>query len=321
MKYFFSLLGACVISLLAYLFIFGFVVSRPLVVDQIHDFMDKKLAYASATPHPKLFLVAGSNARFSHSCAVLEQKLKRPCVNMGIAQDIALDWVLDSTRPQLASGDLVYLPIEYDIYLQPHVQLLTGMDAAYRFRHNKSSLATRGPEGLVRAAFMFSLPTLVQSIGEMGLQAAGVRRRFGLDTLDRQGDEIGHDGDARLPYVNVIRRTPQENSQMGSLPPATGTATTSLGDFLDWCRNHDVIAVGGLPTIFNDVPVSPETISALQAFYGRHGARFIVLANRSQYARSEFYDTAYHLRQSAQKHHSELLAEALRPLLPVHNSR
>ncbi len=76
------MLAACALSVIAYLLLFGFVVSRPLVVDQISQFMDRKLAYADSTGHPKIFVVAGSNARFSHSCAVLEAALHRPCVNM-----------------------------------------------------------------------------------------------------------------------------------------------------------------------------------------------------------------------------------------------
>src|SRR5258706_8811774 len=200
MRYFHHLLAACALSVLAYLLLFGFVLSRPLVVDQISQFMDRKVAYADSTGHPKIFVVAGSNARFSHSCAVLGVTLRRPCVNMGIAADVALDWTLDITRSRLAAGDIVYLPIEYDLYSRSRASMMTGMDAAYRFRHDKTSLASRGPEGLVRAAFMFSLPTLLQSAGEMALNAAGVRRRFNADTLDRQGDETGNDGDKALAY-------------------------------------------------------------------------------------------------------------------------
>ena len=95
MRYFLALLAACAVSVLAYLLVFGVLVSRPLVIDQVADFMGRKLAYADATPHPKIFVVAGSNARFSHSCAVLEAELHRPCINMGIAADVALDWTLD----------------------------------------------------------------------------------------------------------------------------------------------------------------------------------------------------------------------------------
>lgn len=316
MKYFLSLLVAGTVSVMAYLVVFGFAVSRPMVIDQVHDFMQKKLDYADVTSHPKIFVVAGSNARFSHSCAVLEAALDRPCVNMGIAADVALDWTLDLLRTRLKRGDLVYLPIEYGLYSRTRIQLMMGMDAAYRFRHDKASLATRGLEGVTRAAFMYTLPTLVQSVGEMGLNAAGIRRRFTLDTMTRQGDETGHDGSKALPYLGVVRQAAVELPSSDLLAPNPGGTQDALASFLNWCKVQGVIAVGGLPTIFNDKPVPYAAIAGLRDFYQSHGAAFVVLSNRSQYPRNNFYDTGYHLRQSAQEHHSHLLAELLRPLLP-----
>jgi hypothetical protein len=316
MRYFFALLAACVASLATYFLLFGFLVSRPLVVDQIRQFMDKKLAYADATGHPKIFVVAGSNARFSHSCAVLEAKLKRPCVNMGIAADVSLDWTLEMVRSRLGPGDLVYLPLEYGVYSRSRARLMTGMDAAYRFRHDKASLKERGAEGVMRAAFMFSLPTLVQSVGEMGLKAAGVRRRFNLDTLDRQGDEIGHDGDSARAYRHVIESAPQELPDPAHLLDDPDGAQAVLARFLDWCRTHQVVTVGGLPTVFDDRPVPDAALSQLRTLYANHGGRFIALPSRSQYPRDAFYDTGYHLRESFQRRHSEALASALGPLLP-----
>jgi hypothetical protein len=315
MKYFLSLLGAAAVSLLSYLLLFGFVLSRPMVVDQIRDFMDKKLAYAQATTHPKIFVVAGSNARFSHSCAVLEKSLKRPCINMGIAGDVALDWTLDNVRAELAPGDLVYMPVEYDLYSRTRARLLTGMDAAYRFRHDKVSLLSRGPEGVMRAAFMFSLPTLVQSLGEMSLKNAGVRRRYNVDTMDQEGDETGHDGAKAQAYAAIIRREGAVLPETASLLSNPNGSQAVIAEFLDWCRAHGVAAVGGLPTVFDDKPVPEAAIARLEEFYAQHGARFVALPNRSQYPRADFYDSGYHLRQSAQEHHTRMLAEALRPLL------
>lgn len=315
MKYFFSLLAACAASVLLYVLVFGFVVSRPLVIDQIRDFMTKKLAYADATGHPKIFVVASSNARFSHSCAVLEAELHRPCINMGIAGDVSLDWTFDQVQPRLAAGDLVYMPIEYGTYSRSRVQMMTGMDAAYNFRHDKASLAKRGPEGVIRAAFMFTLPALVQSAGEMGLNAAGIHRRFGLDTLDKQGDETGHDGEKAVPYLGVIRDAQDELPNASMLDNPDG-AQAALAQFLAFCRDHGVTVVGGLPTVFDDRQVPDSAIAKLRNLFARHGAGFVVMTNRSQYPRADFYDTAYHLRQNAQEKHSRMLADALKPLLP-----
>jgi len=310
------LFGACALSLILYLALFGFVVSRPMVIDQAQQMLERKLAYGRATGHPKILIIANSNARFSHSCAVLERQLGRPCVNLGVSGDMGIDWLLASAREILASGDLAYMPIEFDIYSRPKIQLMTGMDAAYRFRHDKASLAVRGAEGVARAAFMFSLPILVQSVGEMGLKAAGIHRRFGLDTLDKQGDETGHDGAKAIPYLAVVRSAPQnipDNEKLFDNPDGSQAA---IAAFLDWCRVQGVVAIGGLPTVFNDVLIPDAPITRLRDFYAGHGAKFLVLPNRSQYPRSAFYDSNYHLRESWQARHSALLAEGLKPLLP-----
>jgi hypothetical protein len=315
MRAFINLLAASTLSLLLYLLVFGFVVSRPLVVDQAQEMLEKKLAYGRIAGHPRIVIAANSNARFSHSCAVLEALLHRSCINLGVSGDVGIDWTLDKARTVLARGDLVYLPMEFDVYSRPRTRLLTGMDAAYRFRHDKISLAERGAEGVARAAFMFSLPTLVQSLGEMGLKAAGVHRRFSLDTLDRQGDEIGHDNAKALAYLAVIRTEPENMPDNAHLFDNPDGGQAAIAGFLDWCRAHGVTAVGGLPTVFNDVPIPYAPIARLAHFYADHGARFLVLPNRSQYPRSAFYDSNYHLRESWQHRHSVLLAEKLRPLL------
>ena len=315
MRAFLALVAACTVSLVLYVVLFGLLVSRPMVVDLAQDMLEKKVAYGLAAGHPQIVIVAGSNARFSHSCAVLEQSLHRPCTNLGVAGTVGIDWTLDAARRILKRGDLAYIPIEYDIYSLSRVQLFTGMDAAYRFRHDMGSLAERGLEGVARAAFMFSLPTLAQSLGEMALTGAGVRRRFGLDTLDEQGDEIGHDDAKANAYLDTIRRSSQRMPETEALLTDPRAGAQAIAVFLDWCRTHGVTAVGGLPTVFDDRPIPDAPIAKLRAFYSAHGAGFLVLPNRSQYPRSAFYDSDYHLRESWQHRHSELLAQQLRPLL------
>ena len=221
---------------------------------------------------------------------------------MGIAGDVALDWTLDKTpRPAGGGRSGLYAASNMNSIPAPRAQMDTGMDAAYRFRHDKASLAARGPEGVVRAAFMFSLPTLVQSLGEMGLQGMGVQRRFNLDTLDRQGDETGHDGAKAIAYLAVIgperRRNmpdPESDGQSGWQPGGDRGVPGLVPR--PWCRRS-----GGLPTVFNDQPIPDAAIARIERlFIARHGAEFLVLPSRSQYPRADFYDSGYHLRQSAQ---------------------
>jgi hypothetical protein len=188
------------------------------------------------------------------------------------------------------------------------------MDAAYRFRHDKASLGQRGVEGVVRAAFMFSLPTLIHSIGEMALGAAGFNRRIGVDTTDVQGDEIGNNAVNAKPYRAFISSTGFQYPTASSVLTNSDGSQSAIAGFLDWCRSHGVIAVGGLPTVFDDQPIDASVVRKLKSFYASHGAEFLALNNLSQYPRSAFFDAEYHLQQEAQIQHSYLVADGLAQL-------
>ena len=54
-----------------------------------------------------------------------------------------------------------------------------------------------------------------------------------------------------------------------------------------------------------------DAASTYLAVYLDQGAEFLVLANRSRYPRSAFFDTPSHLNEPAQIAHSALLARAL----------
>ena len=70
-------------------------------------------------------------------------------------------------------------------------------------------------------------------------------------------------------------------------------------------------AIGGLPTGFDGTPLPEETLAAIEALYQGAGGQFLLLANRSRYPRSAFFDTPEHLNEPAQIVHSRLLAQAL----------
>jgi hypothetical protein len=301
-----ALLIACGASVAVYLCVFGFLVARPFVVDDVGEMMNYKLAYAREADSPKIFVIAGSNARFSHSCAVIEARLHRSCINAGIAAGIGMDWVVDNFRQYLRPGDVVYLPLEYGQYSVTRAAMLTSADAAYRFRHHKLSLLARGPDGLVRAAFLFDLPVLIHSLGEMTLHAAGGHRSGGVQTLNKQGDELATPTRKR-------KSTSPPNSQTLLDNPQGQQAV--LAAFLEWCQANGVVAVGGLPTMFADRRIADSSVDLLRDFYARHGAGFVELFNRSQYPRGDFFDTPLHLRERAQIAHSEMVAEALDPFL------
>lgn len=308
-----KLIGACAASLLVYAAIFGLFVHKPLTVGTIGDLLRVKVDYAARAASPKLVIFAGSNARFSHRCETIERLLSVPCANFGIGRGIGLDFLFAALEPTLHAGDVVYVPLEYDWYLDDKIQAMTGPDAALMLYSDKRKLLSLGAERSVRALFCCDLAYAVSGLAEMGLDRVGFQRRYNLDTLTPQGDERGHVPEKGREYRAYLDALPVELPS-GDAFKAPSYAKTLISGFLRRARERGVRVVGGLQTTFDDVAISPRLIADLEQFYRSEGQDFLVLDNRSQYPRSCFYDTAAHLNEPCQIAHTERLAAALAPL-------
>ena len=145
----------------------------------------------------------------------------------------------------------------------------------------------------------------------MTLARAGIKRRINPDSLTAQGDEAGHTLERSKPYreyLNSLNWTPpDENSVVANSPKAK-----IISDFLVWGENNNVKVIGGLPTTFNDQPVPDTLVAKLSAFYKSKNQVFLSMANKSQYPRSHFFDTPYHLSEEYQIKHSVSIAEMIK---------
>ncbi len=312
MKAIFRLLGACVGSVLLYAATFGFALHKPLTLGVIADLVAIKRDYAASIQGPKLVIFAGSNARFSHRCERIAQLISVPCANFGTGRGIGFDYLVAALKPVLHPGDVVYMPWEYDWYLDGKAQVMSGPDAPEMFYGNKRELVSLGLDRTLRASFSFTLPFVISAMAEMGLNAAGFHRRLGLQTLTHQGDETRHTRDKAQAYVSYV------STATADIPSSLALSKPSyikamMADFFAWAQQHGVTVVGGLQTVPDDLPVTPDRINALRRFYEENGESFLVLDNYSQYPRSCFYDTLAHLNEPCQIRHSTTLATAIAP--------
>ncbi|MES2444543.1 MAG: hypothetical protein V4574_17085 [Pseudomonadota bacterium] len=313
---FLRLIGAMALSLAAYFAASALLLGKPVTYDSITRMMDRKVAYASTLPSPKLVLVGGSGVRTSHRCDVLTAETGWPCVNGGATVGLGLNYVFAAYQPFLKAGDVVYLPLEYQQYLITRPELLTGPDAAILFRKDWGQLARRGPEGFARAAFMADIDYAAQSVIEQALSAAGVRARFDKQTSDAFGDQTGLTHEAGRTYDGFIAQTRWNPPAPAQVRDAHG-AKDEVARFLDWCRAHGVRVIAGLPVAFDQPRIGDPLIAELRAFYAAHGATLVVMDNRSQYPRDFFYDTPFHLEEEHAIAHSRRLAPYLRKALSV----
>jgi hypothetical protein len=308
------LLGACLASLLLYTATFGLALHKPLTLGVVADLVTVKRDYAASIQGSKLVIFAGSSARFSHRCETIARLISVPCANFGTGRGIGFDYLVAALKPVLHAGDVVYMPWEYDWYLDDKAQVMSGPDAPEMFYRSKSELLSLGLDRTLRASFSFTLPFVISAMAEMGLDAAGFHRRLGLNTLTPEGDEMGHTPEKAQAYVSYVSTVTAEIPPSAALSKPT-YIKAMMADFFAWARQHGVTVVGGLQTVPDDLPVTPDRINALRRFYMENGESFLVLDNHSQYPRSCFYDTLAHLNEPCQIRHSTELAAALAPFV------
>jgi hypothetical protein len=309
-----KLLLACSISLGIY-GVASQVIRKPLTIDEMVHMIAVKRKLAQSAEPPRLFVLAGSNGRFSHRAETMQPIIGRPAINLSLVAGIGPDYLFANYENLFRSGDAVYLPLEYSQYLLTEGKAFSGPDRIVMIQRERALLFRLGWARVVRAFFAFDLSFFIQGTGEMALQARGVTRRFGLDTLSPNGDESGHTREKGQTYKDFI------NSVVWPGPDAEGLGKKTFGkeliaQFVRRLKNKGVQIIGGLPTTFADHPPSEEAVNALRNYYTAElGTEFLVLTNRSTYPRECFYDTAYHLNEESQIAHSIAVATELRRVL------
>jgi hypothetical protein len=312
---FLRLVCAALASLLLYGVLFGAVLDRPLEFGALARQLDAGLARAATIRGPKLVILAGSNAPYSHRCEVIEPMLELPCVNGGVAVGIGLDYLFTRWRARLHAGDFVYLPMEQEQYVARQLSSAMGPDAAIMFRHDWTTLGELPPQRWLAAFFAFDVRSAVLSVIEMSLVAARFHDPRAEDegTTNAWGDHVGH---------TVARGVANQAMIAGTVSPAISAAsirdgygTGQIVDFVTWARAHGVRVIGGLPTELDRMAPAEATEAAIAAVYLANGGEFLALPNRSRYPIAAFFNTPLHLNEPCQIAHSIMLARALAPLL------
>lgn len=298
----------------AYGGMFAFVIKKPMTIGFIDTAYTVKEEHARAARGRKLLIQGGSNVLFSHRCETMEPILGITCVNSGVTAGLGTEFALEKARDILAPGDVVYMPLEFEAYLYPDMPNGTKVENEYALAYEPRRFWQFPPERIATALFSNGLADLISGVIEMGLDRAGVQRRFNRGTLTTQGDLRGHTVERGRAYQAWVKSAQMNVPDVGRVDRAI-SEIHSVVRFLDWAHASGVTVIGGLPTTYENLPLTEAQIDRLANIYSSQGAEFLVLDNKSQYARSCFYDNPYHLNEICQISHSQHLAEALKPMI------
>ena len=298
-----NIIIAALLSCVLSISLFVFVIHKPLTIGVMKQYFEVKLQYLSKLENQKLVILAGSNGRFSHSCKVIQESIGIDCSNMSISANISLDYQFKILQPFLKTGDLVYLPLEYGALKGDKKALMSGLELPYILSYDHDSIFSMDSDRLLHGLFYFDLKYLFSGLSEMVLMKLGVKRRFNLQTLTENGDESSHTEEKSKKYRSYLKNLQWDVPTDEDFDNESYKANV-VRSFLQWSKQKGVKVIGGLPTTFNDQKIPKSLIAKMCRFYLDEGHNFLLLDNHSQYSRHFFYDTSYHLNESAQRQHS-----------------
>ena len=81
------------------------------------ELVELKRAAAAAHSGPKLVVMAGSSAMFNIRTKRITEATGVPAVNFGTMVPLQLEYMLWNLKRSLTPGDVVYLPLEYELFI------------------------------------------------------------------------------------------------------------------------------------------------------------------------------------------------------------
>jgi hypothetical protein len=298
-------------------FILYQMIGRPLTDGEVVRLVKSKTALLKNVESPRLIIIAGSNGRFSHSCEVIAPIIKMGCVNASLMAGVGLDYIYRIYLPLLRSGDIVYMPLEYEQYVQSKDEVLSGPENAILWRTDRALLVDLGWERVLHAAFYADENYFIRGIVEMLLNVKGVKRRFDESSINSHGDQTGHTKELGVSYSKFLS---SKYVYIPAIRPTSAPCYSAklISDFLRRAKSMGVTVIGGLPTTFADVSIPNGTRQELKMFYTNNGQSYLELPNYSQYSRESFFDMPYHLNEENQSIHSRKIGEAIKFFLTKH---
>jgi hypothetical protein len=288
--------------------------NKPLTTGELERLYAQKIKLLDMSGPDRLFILAGSTGRFSHSCVTIGEALGRPCGNLSIAAGIGLDFIFESYLPKFHEGDTVYMPLEIPEYQRSQDELLSGPENEFLLKRHPELLRILGARRAMHTAFFADSKYFIQSTLETLLARRGVRRRFTEASVNALGDQQGHTPELGAIYQESIR---QQRERVPTLDLASPEAFSSgvIRSFLKRARAKGVRIIGGITTSFVGTQYPESTLAYIRRIYESEGHEFLLLRNRSQYDRGCFFDTGGHLNAVCQVVHSKIVASELGALL------
>ena len=314
-KYFRAILSGFLISLMIFLLAVFYQIGAPTESSRwIYEIHQIKSSIAKSIKTPKLVIVSGSNAHFGISCKMIYTETGVPCVNGGTHAGLGIDYILSQARLWLKPGDLVLLPLEYELYQDWGIPNYISID--YTFSREPKYLFSIDLLSKIRFIFGISLTRLQEGI--LGKLKAPQPLTIGYqsETLNEYGDETRN---------TQAKMTEKEHQIVNTLKPIktvnepSSYAREKIINFIDWCKVNEIKVIATWSsTVWFDIfrELTQQCFfKKIEQFYANLQIPLLGKPEDFMYDKSMFYDTSYHLNDRGVRYRTQQIIGLIRPYL------
>ena len=288
---------------------------RPAEWYWIYNTIKIKENIAHNIPGNKIVFAGGSATLFGVRTEEIQKELNIPTINYGVHAALEIDYILNRVKKILKPGDVVIVPLEYNVLLydggvnEVRSRFVLLFDPTY---YNSLSFFEK-----INYFLKFSPLTIELSMWSAFWKLTGSKnslRSYDVNTLNQNGDETSNIGN------DLIKKKYDEfkplNIQKIKLKETFGLRT--LDNFNKWCKNHNIkFYVTFACTMSFDVYRNieyQEYFKKIENYFTQHGIKIIGSPDDFFYSKDFFYDTEYHLNSEGMTCHTKNLISKLKDL-------
>jgi hypothetical protein len=265
----------------------------------------------------KILIVSGSNSLFGLSAETIFKETKIPTVNMAIHAALGVNYILDDAKTVLKKGDIVLLPLEYELYLSgnniniTYLKHVLSNDTQYFFR-----LST-----IQKLNYLVKLPTtdILQSLffTQSRQEVLFYLKKQFINgycytgfSLNQFGDELCGLGKKTLSKIDVHLELPNNYKidQYGI-----------IRDFINWCREKQVKVLALYPVTHENSEFYQEEykmfFDKIKKYFNQIGIPILGNPYEAVLPHNLMLDTKYHPNNKGRKLRTEQVIHLIRSIV------
>ena len=279
----------------------------------IQNWFVYKEKYAHSIKEHKIIVISGSNSLFSIQAGEIEKQLEIPTVNYGVHAGLGLKYLLHRSKKIINEGDVVLLPLEYQMYQDDepfggeYNTFISSFDPYY-FTNNSL---------LYKLKFIYSMKFSDIKNGILD-EYRHKKRVAAYDnlSLNKNGDIIG----------NTVEKSDRLKIKEGALGFSknesypTKDAKAILDDFLDYCQKKNCAIFVSFPAYYvstrgfksNDLRAIQEITDYWDS---QEDVTLLSTYSDNLYDIDDFYDGNYHMNDRGRNKRTKQIICKLKPIL------